>query len=116
MRRTTERFFVSPAMHACGALLPIVAYVSAVFAAPRTHCVFSHSNLFVAEDPARFARTFSFCVRTAIYDRGISLPLFYACIKRHEVIFFALEAINDIAEHRQSFHKLLIQKKLLGRE
>ena len=53
-----------------------------------------------------------FCVRTAIYDRGIPLPLCYASIKRHEVILLALEAINDIAEHRQIFQKLVIQKTL----
>ena len=97
-------------MHVCGALLPIAVYAFVVSAASRMHCGFFHSIFSLAEDPVRFAATFLFHVRTAICDRGISLPFCYACIQRHEVILSALEAINDIAELRLSFYKLIIQK------
>ena len=97
-------------MHVCGALLPIALYVSAVVAASRIHCGFFNSILSLAQDPVRFARTFLFSVRTAIYDRGISLPFCYACIQRHEVIESAQATIHDIAEHKFSFYKLIIQK------
>ena len=34
----------------------------------------------------------------------------YASIQRHEVISFALEAMNDIAEHGLNFYNWKIQK------